>query len=490
MQQLLSRRISQDANYVVPPNCVIDVHIVDGIREGKAIVKNNGFTVAILEYKHDLFDGECKFFENGDIHQRIFYSNGVINGWCSQYVQGDAVKYELYKMGTCLKIIVKVDNTESQWLVINPDTNEIVKIKDLKNDNMVETTSDGKSRLYDGKYNIKKDGAFCGFVRERVGIGYDNDLMYNGEWKNDVPNGKGTLFRKGLTIYSGDWHAGQFTLPDKRVYTYPNPILEDKPEPTSTTTSTPTSTPTTEEKKDDNTSSKPTPKVSPFKQFLSKRSMLQYIISGIILLIAIILIIVICSWCSWYNEGVDVTVCTKAELEDATFRMRSLTIPENCANDQSLIDVVIQGYSRLTYIKIGDRSLRYGDSLKIIDCPLLRKIEIGKEVMNNVPNWEKGNFNYDKSRVVKIDSCPELTSIRIGKGSFVAFDVFGISSMNDSISLVYFIGVPKLSYLHVGELGEDSSCFFFASLEIQSLVSSFFLMNRFTFIRESCCWWI
>ena len=157
--------------------------------------------------------------------------------------------------------------------------------------------------------------------------------------------------------------------------------------------------------------------------------MLQYIISGIILLIAIILIIVICSWCSWYNEGVDVTVCTKAELEDATFRMRSLTIPENCANDRSLVDTVIQGYSCLTYTKIGDRSLRYGDSLKIIDCPLLRKIEIGKEVMNNVPNWEKGNFNYDKSRVVKIDSCPELTSIRIGTGSFVAFDVFGISSM-------------------------------------------------------------
>lgn len=425
MQQLLSKRISQDANYVIPPNCVINVHTVEGMREGRAVVKNNGYAVAILNYVHDRFDGECKFFENGDIHQRIFYRNGIINGWCSQYAQGEAVKYELYNMGTCLKIIVKVDNTESQWLVINPETNEIVKIKDLKNGNMVETTADGKIRLYDGKYNMQQDQHFRGFVREGSGIGYDGDLMYNGEWKNDVPDGKGTLYLKGLTTYSGDWHEGTFTLPDNRVYTYPNPILEDKPEPELKPK------PESESEKDDKPEPepKPKPKVNPLKQFLSKRSMLQFIISGVILLIAIILIIVICVWCSWYNVGVDVTVCTKAELDEATFRMRSLTIPENCANDRSLVDVVIQGYSRLTYIKIGDRTLRYGDSLKIIDCPALRKIEIGKEVMNNVPNWGSGNLDYDKSRVVKIDSCPELTSIRIGTGSFVAFDVFGISSM-------------------------------------------------------------
>ncbi len=184
MQQLLSKRISQDANYVIPPNCVINVHTVEGMREGRAVVKNNGYAVAILNYVHDRFDGECKFFENGDIHQRIFYRNGIINGWCSQYVSGEAVKYELYNMGTCLKIIVKVDNTESQWLVINPETNEIVKIKDLKNGNMVETTADGKIRLYDGKYNMQQDQHFRGFVREGSGIGYDGDLMYNGEWKN------------------------------------------------------------------------------------------------------------------------------------------------------------------------------------------------------------------------------------------------------------------------------------------------------------------
>ena len=187
---------------------------------------------------------------------------------------------------------------------------------------------------------------------------------------------------------------------------------------------------------------------------------MDYIIVSIIALLALLLMLLAILICVWYIKGVDYTACTMDELQSMTFRARSLTIPSYCLNDATDFIFELSGYKRLTYITFEDYSMRNGNELRLHDLPALKGITVGKKCFNTLDTWDSNELNWDKSRKVSISNCPELVDIHIMMGSFVKYDLLEMKEL------------PKLKTLEIGNFGEDSSNFYFASLVLQSNVST------------------
>ena len=108
---------------------------------------------------------------------------------------------------------------------------------------------------------------------------------------------------------------------------------------------------------------------------------------------------------------------------------------------------------------------------------LLEELEIGNECFENVNefvidglnhlkslkigmnSFTKNSYGNDESRSFSILNCAELESIEIGSFSF--------SDYGGGFEL---INLPKLSTIKIGEIGQDSSNFFYSSFEIKGIL--------------------
>ncbi len=68
----------------------------------------------------------------------------------------------------------------------------------------------GKGIEYYKNGDIKYEGDFVDGKRERKGKYIDKDGTYNGEWLNDLMNGKGILNYNNGNKYEGDFVNGKF----------------------------------------------------------------------------------------------------------------------------------------------------------------------------------------------------------------------------------------------------------------------------------------
>lgn len=431
-----------------------NVKKVNGKREGKAVVKKNKIKIAMLFYHDDLLSGMCSFYDDtGKLQEKVCFENDVAQGWSGICKDGAVDSLVYYDKGLKTKKLTKSSMDATQWK---------------------EESSEGEV-LYEGEYNITPEslrGDNYKFYRKGNGNAYRNgEWYYVGAWDNDVPHGKGNLYDlSGEPCFSGFWENGCFRKPDGTVFNYLNdeppqpvpntpsqpvpsipsqsvpsipsqPVPNTPPQPVPNTLSQPVpstpsqpvpSTPPQPDpviptKPDPNTPTKPESFVYKLNKPGAGKKQLIILIS--IIVVALILIIGCIWWCVWYVKGVDYTVCTPEDYKKIDFRMRSLNIPSNCLNDYEMTLLELKGYERLTYITIGDKSVRYGNGFRVIDCPKLKVITIGKESFNNVVDWEKSTITYDESRSVVIRNCPELTKITVGLGTFVAYDIFDISSL-------------------------------------------------------------
>ena len=63
--------------FSLPDGYSWDVKTVNGMREGKATVKNSlNLVHAVLFYSHDKLNGICSFYENGRLKEKRTYKNG------------------------------------------------------------------------------------------------------------------------------------------------------------------------------------------------------------------------------------------------------------------------------------------------------------------------------------------------------------------------------------------------------------------------------
>ena len=132
--------------------------------------------------------------------------------------------------------------------------------------------------------------------------------------------------------------------------------------------------------------------------------------------------------------------------------VESLSILSNTCNEESVIELDLSKYPKLKSVTIGDECFMYVDEVKLIGLSELESVEIG---MNSFTKNSVGN---DPNRHFYLKDCPKLKSLKMGRYSFSDYTVCEIEK------------VDALEVIEMGELNEKSWNFYWASLELKSIL--------------------
>ena len=111
-------------------------------------------------------------------------------------------------------------------------------------------------------------------------------------------------------------------------------------------------------------------------------------------------------------------------------------------------------YPKLKTLKIGSESFEYVNVFNITGLSELESVEIGN---SSFTQYKKGYGN-DPNRHFYLKNCPKLKSLKIGRYSFSDYTVCEIENVN------------ALEVIEMGDLNEYSYNFYYASLELKSIL--------------------
>ena len=137
--------------------------------------------------------------------------------------------------------------------------------------------------------------------------------------------------------------------------------------------------------------------------------------------------------------------------------VESLSILSNTCNEESVIELDLSKYPKLKSVTIGDECFMYVDEVKLIGLSELESVEIGMNSFTHDNSESEETPDPIGSFFVK--NCPKLKSLKIGKDSFSDYTVIEIES------------VDALEVIEMGELDKESYTFYYASLELKSILA-------------------
>ena len=132
-------------------------------------------------------------------------------------------------------------------------------------------------------------------------------------------------------------------------------------------------------------------------------------------------------------------------------------LPDKTCNDLDYSIFNFSRFSLLEELEIGDDSFSNVNEFVIDGLYELKYIKIGINSFSS----------YDEQSTFQILNCDKLESIEIGRYSFSNYG-----------GLFELVNLPKLSTIKVGEIGIDSSNFYYSSFVIQGIIDMILLMNR------------
>ena len=179
----------------------------------------------------------------------------------------------------------------------------------------------------------------------------------------------------------------------------------------------------------------------------------------------------ITSICMNMNEWIDVSPVLADllpfTLDDIDINSTSISIPNGV--DTSMRSLYFSRFTLLEELIIGDDCFGSVDEFNIDGLNELKSLKIGNNSFTHLKSNDE--WDYDKannrSRSFSILNCNELESIEIGRFSFCDY-AGGFELKN----------LPKLSTIKIGEIGSDSSNFYYSSFVIKGIIDMILLMNR------------
>ena len=133
-----------------------------------------------------------------------------------------------------------------------------------------------------------------------------------------------------------------------------------------------------------------------------------------------------------------------------------LVVKDNCCEEKDIRVLDLSGYVKLRELKVGDYCFRKVEELKLIGMECLERVVIGQNSFAKYPyNISVGR---DDKRHFYLKNCPKLKSLKMGRFSFSDYSVCEIES------------VDALEVIEMGELNEWSCNFYYASLELKSIL--------------------
>ena len=157
------------------------------------------------------------------------------------------------------------------------------------------------------------------------------------------------------------------------------------------------------------------------------------------------------------------------EWQKVDKRVTELVIPSNCCNESEWSVFDVSALKWLKRIEIGDECFENVDEVKLIGLHALERVVIGKHCFRRRDGMNPNRHFYLKD-------CEKLKELKIGCKSFLDYSVCEIAN------------VPSLEVIEMGELNEISCNFYYASLELKSMLGRVRMMTRLTEIEITCVW--
>ena len=126
----------------------------------------------------------------------------------------------------------------------------------------------------------------------------------------------------------------------------------------------------------------------------------------------------------------------------------------NSFNDGTFKTMDMTRFVNLVGLVVGDESCMYVNELKLVGLNELESVEIGMNCFTTTKNGADSGL----SGSFYLKNCPKLKSLKMGGYSFSDYRVCEIEN------------VDALETIEMGELNEDSYSFWFASLELKSIL--------------------
>ena len=127
---------------------------------------------------------------------------------------------------------------------------------------------------------------------------------------------------------------------------------------------------------------------------------------------------------------------------------------DNGMSESGFTGFDLSGFSRLKRLEIGSDCFSYVIVFNITGLSELESVEIG---MNSFTK-HKNSAGSDPNRHFYVKNCPKLKSLTMGRYSFSDYGVIEIEN------------VDALEVIEMGDLNEVSVNFYFASLELKSIL--------------------
>ena len=140
-------------------------------------------------------------------------------------------------------------------------------------------------------------------------------------------------------------------------------------------------------------------------------------------------------------------------------------IVDNGVSDRSFTELDLSRFSKLKRLEIGDNCFTHVEKVKLIGLGELESVVIG---MKSFTQYKNG-YDSNSRRHFYLRDCPLLRELRIDRYSFSDYMVFFVK------------GVPSLEVIEIGDIDEWSYNFYYASLELKSILILNKWLNRHAF---------
>ena len=154
-----------------------------------------------------------------------------------------------------------------------------------------------------------------------------------------------------------------------------------------------------------------------------------------------------------------IPIATVFDLEDwnaLDTNVTEIIVNSGTLNDPSMTVLDLTRFSHLESLIIGEYCFSYVNVFNITGLSELESVEIG---MNSFTKYKDTyQITPDPNRHFYLKNCPKLKSLKMGRYSFSDYTVIEIEN------------VDALEVIEIGELNQESDNFYYASLELKSIL--------------------
>ena len=129
-------------------------------------------------------------------------------------------------------------------------------------------------------------------------------------------------------------------------------------------------------------------------------------------------------------------------------------ILDNGVSEPGLTELDLSRFPMLKRLVIGDHCLSYVKTVKVVGMSELESVVVGE----NSCTKDKNSYNFEPSTRFYLRNCPKMKELKIGRYSFSDYTMCIVNA------------VPSLEVIEMGDLNEYDYSFYYASLELKSIL--------------------